>query len=224
MLSGMNISRKGLLALMVGGAAANVAFQRSVLPPTYRKSNQLTYVRTKGGWPLAVSQDDKGRLYMFDAAGNFFYDTGDERLGWNMIDYEGNVFNYYVPQGDSQQRVRKKLLGRMDDMLSVPVTEIGGVPVEKIQKQLRVRGNEIMGFANTDPVEYPPEAPLIPRPTGQIDPETGAEIVELMPAPFLEEGAVQLERQGGGGLSWLLGGSQKPPSLLEQMRSLRRGN
>lgn len=208
---------------MLAGGLAEALMLRKDLPQTLRVNDGLYYVKTKGGWPLAVSADERGNMYMFDALGNIFYDTGDSRLGWNMIDYEGKVYNLYVPANDPTA-VKKRFLGNMNDMVSVPVTEIGGVPVEAIQKELKTIGNEIVAFPS-EPVEYPPEAPLFPRDSGQIDPETGDRIVTLEPAPFLEEGAVvPYERTGGGGgLSWLFGGREKPPTLLEQMQGLKRG-
>ena len=45
----------------------------------------VSYVKTAGGNTVGVRMDQQGRLYMFDRAGNLYYDTGDQRLGFYIV-------------------------------------------------------------------------------------------------------------------------------------------
>ena len=43
------------------------------------------YMKTGGGSTVGVSEDEAGRVFMFDRAGNLYYDTGDKRLGFYIV-------------------------------------------------------------------------------------------------------------------------------------------
>lgn len=41
-------------------------------------------------------QDSAGRVFMFDKAGNIYYDTEDARTGMYIVDTEGRMYNKFV--------------------------------------------------------------------------------------------------------------------------------
>jgi hypothetical protein len=55
------------------------------MPRVYRGKRGVSYVKTAGGNTVGVKMDGEGRLYMFDRAGNLYYDTGDARLGFYIV-------------------------------------------------------------------------------------------------------------------------------------------
>ena len=55
------------------------------MPRVYRGKRGVSYVKTAGGNTVGVKMDAEGRLYMFDRAGNLYYDTGDPRLGFCIV-------------------------------------------------------------------------------------------------------------------------------------------
>ncbi len=42
-------------------------------------------MRTGAGSAVGVSEDEEGRVFFFDRAGNLYYDTGDKRLGFYIV-------------------------------------------------------------------------------------------------------------------------------------------
>ena len=55
------------------------------MPRVYTGKRGVSYVKTAGGNTVGVKMDAEGRLYMFDRAGNLYYDTGDPRLGFYIV-------------------------------------------------------------------------------------------------------------------------------------------
>ena len=49
-----------------------------------RKRN-IALLRTKGGNLVAATQDEEGRVFLFDKAGNLYYDTEDPKLGMYIV-------------------------------------------------------------------------------------------------------------------------------------------
>lgn len=48
-------------------------------------------MRTGAGNAVGVSEDEEGRVFFFDRAGNLYYDTGDKRLGFYIV-------SFYLPR------------------------------------------------------------------------------------------------------------------------------
>ena len=55
------------------------------MPKVYKTKKGGMYMKTGGGSAVGVSEDEAGRVYMFDRAGNLYYDTGDKRLGFYIV-------------------------------------------------------------------------------------------------------------------------------------------
>lgn len=56
------------------------------MPDIYRDAdNGLQYVTTKGGNKVVIGEDNEGRVYFVDGAGNFYYDTGNSQLGFYVV-------------------------------------------------------------------------------------------------------------------------------------------
>lgn len=45
----------------------------------------MVFTKTKGGNTVGASVDEEGRIFLFDRAGNLYYDTGDRRLGFYIV-------------------------------------------------------------------------------------------------------------------------------------------
>ena len=55
------------------------------MPKVSTGKRGVSYIKTAGGNTVGVRMDQEGRLYMFDRAGNLYYDTGDKRLGFYIV-------------------------------------------------------------------------------------------------------------------------------------------
>ncbi len=55
------------------------------MPKVYKTKKGGMYMKTGGGSAVGVSEDEAGRVFMFDRAGNLYYDTGDKRLGFYIV-------------------------------------------------------------------------------------------------------------------------------------------
>lgn len=55
------------------------------MPKVYKTEKGRPYMRTTGGRAVGVSQDVEGRIFMFDRAGNLYYDTGDKKVGFYIV-------------------------------------------------------------------------------------------------------------------------------------------
>lgn len=55
------------------------------MPKVYKTEKGRPYMRTTGGRTVGVSEDAEGRIFMFDRAGNLYYDTGDRKLGFYIV-------------------------------------------------------------------------------------------------------------------------------------------
>ena len=55
------------------------------LPRVYKTKSGQPFMRTGAGSAVGVSEDEKGRVFFFDRAGNLYYDTGDKRLGFYIV-------------------------------------------------------------------------------------------------------------------------------------------
>ena len=49
----------------------------------------VAWTMTKGGHAVAVSFDEDGRYFFVDSAGDLFYDTGDEDVGFYVVSSTG---------------------------------------------------------------------------------------------------------------------------------------
>ena len=55
------------------------------MPKVYKTKKGGMYMKTAGGSTVGVSEDEAGRVFMFDRVGNLYYDTGDKRLGFYIV-------------------------------------------------------------------------------------------------------------------------------------------
>lgn len=55
------------------------------MPEVRQGKKGAVYLKTKGGNTVGARVDESGRTYMFDRAGNLYYDTGDRRLGFYIV-------------------------------------------------------------------------------------------------------------------------------------------
>ena len=80
------MSKRGLFALLAGGSLAWCLALRGGMPLTAvdRRKN-VALLKTAGGNLVGATQDEAGRLFMFDQRGNLYYDTEDPRLGMYMV-------------------------------------------------------------------------------------------------------------------------------------------
>lgn len=49
------------------------------------KNRDVYMVTSKDGNQFMVGEDSKGRMYMYDAGGNLYYDSGLEEVGWYVV-------------------------------------------------------------------------------------------------------------------------------------------
>ncbi len=55
------------------------------MPEVRRGRKGVVFTKTKGGNTVGASVDEEGRTFLFDRAGNLYYDTGDRRLGFYIV-------------------------------------------------------------------------------------------------------------------------------------------
>lgn len=55
-------------------------------------------MKTGSGSAVGVTQDADGRVFMFDRAGNLYYDTGDKRLGFYIVSSNVSSLCYFAPE------------------------------------------------------------------------------------------------------------------------------
>lgn len=55
------------------------------MPDVYTGKRGAVYMKTKGGNMVGARVDEDGRTYLFDRAGNLYYDTGDRKLGFYIV-------------------------------------------------------------------------------------------------------------------------------------------
>lgn len=202
---------------MVGGSAAWYGLLKAGVPLTgVDRQRGVALLRTRRGNVVAATQDAAGRVFMFDKAGNIYYDTGDQRVGLYIVDTAGEMFNEFV---DKDGNVQQVALGNLADLTSIQVTEIGGVEVEQLQKSIKgFRGGRVVGFPKLPDPNNPSWSDLMPPNAPATVPKDGGRV---RPPPMLEDLEVELEPIGGGGL---FGGRSAPPDGMdgEILRSLRR--
>ena len=51
----------------------------------FKTKSGKPFMRTGAGSAVGVSEDEEGRVFFFDRAGNLYYDTGDKRLGFYIV-------------------------------------------------------------------------------------------------------------------------------------------
>jgi len=145
---------------------------------------------------IAVGTDRQtGNIMMVDPAGNLYYDTGEQKLGFYMVSNKGDLFNMYTDTSGEQQSV---LLGNVADLRTVKVKEVGGIPIEKLQAHYEHQRNQngkrdtgmpssIVGFPDDRQIELPPNAVKVY--------ENGKNKLEIDVPPVLDEGAIDLEEK-----------------------------
>lgn len=209
--SGINISRRGLAGILIGGSLVWYALLNGGVPMAGvdRKRN-IVMLRTKGGNVVAATQDSAGRTFLFDKAGNIYYDTEDPKLGIYIVDTAGEMYNEYLDLEGAVQRVP---VGNIGDLRSLKVDEIGGVSMRDLQRAVReLRGGRIVGFPRT-PVEgswedlMPPNAPASLNRDG----------TKVEPPPILEDWELDLEPRRK-----LFGGGKPITDPAEALKGLRR--
>lgn len=204
---------------MIGGTVAWYGALRAGMPLAgIDRGRNLALLRTKGGNVVAATQDESGRLFLFDRMGNIYYDTEDPALGMYIVDTEGEVYNKFI---DASGTIQQVYVGNLSDITSIKVTQIGGVPIEQLQRSIRgFRGGQVVGFPKLPEGNQltwenlmPPNAPAGITPGDD----------RLTPPPMLEELEIELEPKGGGGL-FGLGGSRTPAEIgnIDLFKTLRR--
>lgn len=168
---------------MFGGAALLSASIRLRDPPPelyqYEDSDAF-FTQTAGGAELAVFSDELGNLFWVDAHFNFWYDTGDPRLGVYVVDPNGVTLNIYVDGAGEPQYVP---IGNLDDIREVDINEIGGVPIQAMQKAA-AKTQRLYVFPGKDGISLPDSAPA----------EIGADGT-IRPPRMLEEGGIITEEK-----------------------------
>lgn len=208
--TGRRLTWQGILAIIAVGTVAWYTWIQGQLPTVYRDPYGIHYVKTAGGRPLAVGQDGLGNVFMYDEAGNLYYDMSDPRLGWYIVRPNGDIINAFQGENEDVQRV---LLGNIKDMRAVNAERLGGVPIERLQagleQQKRIAGapdsnrqfrRKVMGFSDNRAVPLPPNAPAQITKDGKV-----------LPPPVLEEGRIDLERKD----SW--NPFEAPPTKIEKL-------
>ena len=198
---------------MVGGALALVAWWASIAlqAPVLRSGlDGYEYVTTSGGATVLFAQDEAGRTFLVDGAGDLYYDSGDGAVGWYIVDPRGTVFNLYYENGAPARR----RVGTMDDLRTVDAAALAGIPVEELRAAGVAAGGRITGFLSDDGIPLPPNAPLGTSPDGTpVGP------------PVLEEDVILVEKKAlsGGGrkgdaLDALAGAAAKARAAAEGER------
>lgn len=169
--------------MMFGGAALlNYSIRVRDPPPQFYDfgGDDIFFTQTSGGAELAVSADEHGNFYWVDAHYNFWYDTGDPRLGVYVVDPNGVTLNIYI-DGDGEPQYIP--IGNIDDIRTVDIDEIGGVPI-KAMRDAVTDTKRLYVFPGKDGVSLPDNAPAEIRPDGTV-----------MPPRMLEEGGMLFEEK-----------------------------
>lgn len=209
---------------MIGGTAAWYAALKGGVPLAgVDRRRNIALLRTKKGNIVVATQDEEGRIFLFDKAGNIYYDTENPQIGVYIVDTAGDMFNEYV---DKDGEVQMVSVGNLGDMTSITVKEIGGIPVERLQKSIRgFKGGRVVGFPRVPDENdralswqelMPPDAPAeVPGDGGRV-----------RPPPMLEDYEVDLSPKNNGGLFGGSGDRVPPGELddLELMKTLRPGD
>ncbi|EIE25318.1 hypothetical protein COCSUDRAFT_61541 [Coccomyxa subellipsoidea C-169] len=178
------IGRRLLLgAAMVGGATAWWSFLNSQMPDMRKGKKGAVYLKTKGGNTVGARVDENGRTYMFDRAGNLYYDTGDKRLGFYIVTWDNKVYNVFLDKNGEEQR---RYVGDIRDVRSFRVKDLGGISVDRLQRASKGRfDGTVTAFPDdNNDIPLPPNTPLYKNKNG-----------EVQGPPELEEGIIQLQRK-----------------------------
>jgi len=138
------------------GAALWWNYIDSQMPQVFRdKDNGLQYVMTDGGHKVVVGEDKSGRVYFVDSNGNFYYDTGIPSLGFYMVTADNDVFNIFGDKSGERQTV---YVGSMNDLQTLKIQQLGGIPVSQLRKALGKNfDGTITGFTQAAPPEEAPK-------------------------------------------------------------------
>ncbi|CAL5219413.1 g1241 [Coccomyxa viridis] len=178
------LGRRALIAaLLVGGSTAWWKYLDGQVPKVYKTKSGRPFMRTGAGSAVGVSEDEQGRVFFFDRAGNLYYDTGDKRLGFYIVTADYKVYNVYLDDYGEEQR---KYVGDIRDVQSISVKDFGGLSAERLQQLSKGRFNGAVTVFPDEKREIPmpPNAPRFPRKDGGVQ-----------GPPELEEGIIQLERR-----------------------------
>ncbi|KAK9842037.1 hypothetical protein WJX81_005422 [Elliptochloris bilobata] len=178
--------RAVLLGLLLGGSSLWWKYINSQMPEMYRDKAGVHYMVTRGGNKVAVTVDKQGRAYFVDKAGDLYYDSGNQKIGFYVVDTQDQIFNVYLGSDGEPRRVK---VGDLRDLGTVRVTDLGGIPVSNLQSASRARRRSaITAFPDPDAggVVLPPNTPFTQGPDGKV-----------APPRMLEEGGVVLQEKRG---------------------------
>jgi hypothetical protein len=151
------------------------------------------YVTTAGGATVLFAQDEAGRVFLVDAAGDLYYDSGDPTVGWYIVDTKDNVFNLYFDDGAPARR----RVGSLADLRTVDAAALAGLPVAELRAAGIAASGRVTGFLSDEGVPLPPNAPL----------GTGLDGRSVVGPPVLEDDVMLVEKKA------LSGGDRKGDPL-----------
>lgn len=145
--SSMNqgVDRRTLIGAFFGATALRWAFIKYNVPVASSDTTRnVTVLKTQGGNLVAATADSSGRLFLFDRLGNIYYDTGDSRLGFFIVDTSGDMFNLFIDERGSPQRAA---VGNLAELKAIKVSQIGGVPIKDLANSIKeLKGGTLIGF------------------------------------------------------------------------------
>lgn len=188
-------SRRTLFGILLGGSLLSYAARKSTEPQFYKDEYGIRYLKTDKGNPVAVTADKRGNIMMVDQAGNLYYDAGSPQLGIYMVSMKGDLYNFYT---DTEGEQQTSLLGNVQDLRSIKVKEIAGIPIEKLQAHYDIQRNRAGKMDAGMPdrmIGFPDQTP-VPLPPGTVNVyKNGKGGVRLEGPPVLDEGAINLEEK-----------------------------
>ncbi len=103
---------------------------------------------------------------IFDEASSSFTSAtcGQSIASYVQVSMKGDLYNFYT---DSEGEQQTSLLGNVQDLRSIKVKEIAGIPIEKLQAHYDIQRNRagkkdagmpdrMIGFPDQTPVPLPP--------------------------------------------------------------------
>eukprot|EP00466_Bigelowiella_natans_P008678 jgi/Bigna1/91367/estExt_fgenesh1_pg.C_980042 len=118
------MTRRQMFFGIVGSGIALSLWRHRDGPPTFTDPNGILWTKSKGGEPLAVFKDERGRIYMIDKYGNLYYDTGDPESGFFIVERDGNMINLRI---DQNGQVVRAPVGNVADLRSFKISSVSGV-------------------------------------------------------------------------------------------------
>jgi len=113
------MTRRQMFFGILGSGVALSLWRHRDGPPTFTDPNGILWTKSKGGEPLAIFKDEKGRIYMIDKYGNLYYDTGSPESGFFIVERNGNMINLRIDQNGELVRAP---VGNIADLRSFKIS------------------------------------------------------------------------------------------------------